>query len=172
MDAIEALRARIPEHSKDIHHNLEKVLRDTVLSPAQLWGTLLASAIASRHRELVEAVLIDAQSASITPATLEDARAAASLMAMTNVYYRFKHFMADAEIEAMPARLRMKRSAKLAGDKLDYEMFCVAVSAIHGCEVCVRHHGKAVVAGSSKQHLSDVVRVASVIFATALATSE
>ena len=102
--------------------------------------------------------------------TLDDARAAASLMAMTNVYYRFKHFMADAELEKLPARLRMKQTARPAGDKADFEIFCVAASTIHGCEACVRHHADAAIeAGVSKRALADAVRIAATFHGVAAA---
>ena len=47
----------------------------------------------------------------------------------------------------MPARLRMNRIARPKGEKVDFELFCLAVSAINGCEMCVRSHEAVVVKG-------------------------
>lgn len=170
MSAIEVLRATIPEHSQDIQHNLAKVFADATLSSTQLWGTALACALTTRHDALVSAVLTDARTAGVRHDALDDACSAASLMAMTNVFYRFKHFMADEELEKMPARLRMKRSARPAGDPRDFELFCVAVSAMNGCASCVRHHSAAALdRGLTRTQLADGVRIGATLAAVAVA---
>ena len=48
--------------------------------------------------------------------------------------------------------------------------FCLAVSAINGCEACVRAHEQVVVeAGLSEEHVHDAVRIAAVVNAAAVA---
>ena len=44
---IETLRAQLPDYAKDLKLNLSSLLREETLTEQQLWGTLLASAIAS-----------------------------------------------------------------------------------------------------------------------------
>jgi len=61
MSRLEELRQSLPEAAKDIKLNLQSVLQQTSLSPAQAWGTAVASAIASRNPRLVEAVIEDAR---------------------------------------------------------------------------------------------------------------
>lgn len=168
--SIDALRAKIPEHSADVEHTLAKVLSSSSLTPTQLWGTALACAITTRHEALASAIESDARALAVAPEALDDARAAASLMAMTNVYYRFKHFIADDEIEKMPSRLRMKRTARPEGDEADFELFCVAVSAMNACEACVRHHSdKALKGGLTRTQLADAVRVGATLAGVAIA---
>lgn len=59
------------------------------------------------------------------------------------------------------------------GDKLDFELFCLAVSAINGCELCVRTHARVLLAaGTSKEELAECVRVAATLHAAAVATSQ
>lgn len=173
MQAIDELRRSFPPHSEDIAANLHKVLADATLTATRRWGAALACAAATRHRPLCAAVESDALAAEVPPASLDDARAAASLMAMNNVYYRFKHFMADPEIEALPSRLRMKRLARPRGDKTDFEFFCLAVSALHGCEACVRWHAQvALRAGLSKRELAAAARIAATLHAAAVALDQ
>ena len=129
---VETLRARLPEYARDAKLNLQSVLQPGTLTSDQRWGVAIASAAAARNRELLDALLADAKS-GVSPAVVEDALAAASLMAMNNVYYRFRHIIGKPSYEQKPARLRMQRIAKPATNKADFELFCLAVSAINGC---------------------------------------
>jgi alkyl hydroperoxide reductase subunit D len=137
MSALDDVKDALPEAAKDIRLNLSSVLSGGALSPAQRWETAVASAIAARSPRLREALLAEAR-LEVEEAVLEDARAAAALMAMNNVYYRFRHVIGKPSYSEKPARLRMNRLAQVAGAKADFELACLAVSAINGCEACVR----------------------------------
>lgn len=168
MSQIEVLRSRLPEAAKDIKLNVQSVFQTTTLTPEQIWGVAVASAIATRNPEVRAAVLTDAQS-HLTAAVTEDAKAAAALMAMNNVYYRFRHMVGKESYSTKPARLRMNWIAKPQGNKVDFELFCLAVSAINGCEMCIRSHEKVVVDGGlSEDQVHDAVRVAATIQALAV----
>ncbi|HET6346765.1 MAG TPA: carboxymuconolactone decarboxylase family protein, partial [Myxococcota bacterium] len=101
---------------------------------------------------------------------IEDARVAAALMAMNNVFYRFRHMVGKASYATMPAALRMTKIAKPQGPKADFELFCLAVSAINGCETCIRAHEKAVLDGGlSEAQVHDAMRVAATFAGVATA---
>lgn len=169
MAALDAVRAALPDAARDIKLNLQAVLQPGALSPAQRWGVALASALATRQQALARAVLADA-AAEVEPAVLEDARAAAALMAMNNVFYRFRHMIGKPGYAARPARLRMNRLASPAGARVDFELFALAVSAINGCEACLRAHEEAVLAGGlGEEHVHDAVRIAATVQAAAVA---
>jgi alkyl hydroperoxide reductase subunit D len=90
-------------------------------------------------------------------------------MGMNNVYYRFRHMVGKPGYSQMPARLRMQRIAQPATSKLDFELLCLAVSAINGCEACVKAHEKVVVEGGlTEEHVHDAVRIAAVVHAAAV----
>jgi alkyl hydroperoxide reductase subunit D len=169
MGALEAVRAELPEAAKDVRLNLQSVLEATSLSPAQRWEVAIASAIAARSPRLRDALVAEAMG-EVDAGVIEDARAAAALMAMNNVYYRFRHMVGKPAYQQKPARLRMNRLTQLLGGKADFELACLAVSAINGCEACVRAHEKAVLeAGLSEEHVHDAVRVAATVNAAATA---
>ncbi len=169
MSNLDALRDGLPDVAKDIRLNLDSVLRTTSLSVAQRWGVALASALAARQPRLSSAVL-EAATAATDPAVVEDATAAAVLMGMNNVYYRFRHFVGKETYSTRPARLRMNRLAQPATNRADFELFALAVSAINGCESCVRAHEKAVLEGGlTEEHVHDAVRIAATIQAAAVA---
>ena len=170
MHNLDTLRERIPEPAKDLKLNLQSVLQAGSLTPAQSWGVAVAAAIAARNPELRQAIL-EAARQEVDEGVIEDAVAAASLMAMNNVYYRFRHLVGKPIYAEKRAGLRMNRLAKPATNKADFELVCLAVSAINGCEVCIQAHEKVVVeAGLTEDHVNDAVRVAAVVqgFAVAL----
>src|SRR5215471_17729261 len=168
MSEIEKLREQLPDAARDIKLNLQSVFQSTTLTPAQAWGAALASAIATRNGELTRAVLAEAQG-KVDANVIEDAKAAAALMAMNNVYYRFRHMIGKESYATKPARLRMNWIGKPLSNKADFELFCLAVSAINGCEVCVRSHEEVVTAGGvSEDQVHDAVRIAASIQAAAV----
>lgn len=168
MQNIERIRERLPEPAKDTKLNLQTVLRGGSLTDDQRWGVAVACAIASRNHELRAAVIADAR-AVVGEEVVDDAVAAATLMAMNNVYYRFRHVIGKQDYSKMPARLRMNRLVRPATDKTSFELVCLAVSAINGCEACMRSHEKVVLDGGlSEEHVHDAVRIAAVIQAAAV----
>jgi len=168
MEALETLRTALPDAARDIRLNIQSVLKDGALSEPQRWGVAVASAIAARNPRLRQAVLAAAASA-VDAAVVEDARAAAALMAMNNVYYRFRHMVGKPGYAEMRAGLRMNRLAQPATNRADLELFSLAVSVINGCEMCVRAHEKAVTdTGLTAEHVNDAVRIAATLYAAAV----
>ena len=168
MSRVEELRAAIPDTAKDIKLNLQSVLQPGALTPAQRWGVAIASAVAARNHALRDALIADAAS-EVGGEVIDDAVAAAALMAMNNVYYRFRHLVGKESYSQMPARLRMQRIAKPLTNKADFELFCLAVSAINGCEMCIRSHEEVVLKGGlSEDQVHDAVRIAATVNAAAL----
>lgn len=169
MATLEEVRESLPEAAKDLKIGLQSVLGAESLTPAQRWGVAVASAFAARNPVLRDAILAEARANGAEDAVIDDARAAAALMGMNNVFYRSKH-MLGAAYEAKPARLRMQRIAKPAGPKVDFELMCLAVSAINGCEVCLASHEKTVRDGGlSEDAVIDAVRIAAVVHGVACA---
>src|ERR1041384_2236732 len=103
---LDKVRESLPDYAKDLKLNLSSLLSDTVLTEQQRWGALLATALASRNATLIAAISGEAGGPLSPPAT-PAAKAAASIMAMNNIYYRFTHLASDPDYATMPARLRM-----------------------------------------------------------------
>lgn len=124
--------------------------------------------MAARNPELRDAI-VEAAKAEVSAEVIDDAAAAASVMAMNNVYYRFRHMVGKASYSEKPARLRMNRLIKPATNKVDFELFSLAVSAINGCETCITAHERVVVEGGlSEDAVHDAVRIAATIHAAAV----
>ena len=168
---IETLKEALPEYAKDLRLNLESVLTEggaPGLSQKQIAQVALASAIASRHVPLTEAI---AQFASqhADAKELDGARTAAALMGMTNIYYRFLHLVENDEYGTLRAGLRMNAMANPGCDKIDFDLASVAVSAINGCGSCVASHERTLRKHDvSAQAVQSAARIAAVIHAVAV----
>ena len=76
----------------------------------------------------------------------------------------------DARAQAMkvPARLRMNVIGKPGVDKADFELWCLAVSAINGCGVCIDSHEKILrEAGLTAEQIQAAVRIAATVHGVA-----
>ncbi len=166
--SIETLRARLPEYAKDLKLNLSSLLREETLTEQQLWGTALASAVASRDLATLRAVEQEAGQ-HLSADAMTAAKAAAAIMSMNNVYYRFVHLAAEKAYQSMPARLRMNVIANPGVERSDFELWSLAVSAVNGCGLCIDSHEQELrKAGVSPGAIQAAVRVASVIHAVAV----
>lgn len=166
---LENVREQLPGSAKDLKLNLQAVLGESTLTAPQRYGVALASAIASRSPLLQEALTAETL-AHAGEEVVEDAVAAAALMGMNNVFYRFRHLIGKETYAQTPPRLRMNRLAKPLTSKVDFELFSLAVSAINGCESCVRAHEHAVLqAGLTEPQVNDAIRIAATIHGAAVA---
>ena len=170
MSALETLALSISECAKDVRLNLGAVLQDgPALDAGQRCGVALALACATGDAELVRALASEARTRAGEP-VVEDALAAAALMAMNNVYYRFRHRVENPAYARRSPQLRMNRLTQPATSKADFELFALAVSAYNDCETCIRAHERAVLAGGlGEDHVHEAVRIAAVVAAAATA---
>lgn len=168
----ELIKNELPEYAKDIKLNLSSILSETGhtdLTQKQIDSVALASAYASRNEEVIAAALHQAP-ASLSTEEMNALKAAAIIMAMNNVYYRFTHSVSDTSYGSMPAKLRMNIIANPGIDKVIFELSSLAVSAINGCSMCMNSHAAQLEkAGVSKLAIQSAVRIASVIQASAMA---
>ena len=155
--------ASLPDYAKDIRLNVGSLLNETQLSDQRKYGTLLACAHGSGYKPLVEAA--EAECApKLSPEAANAARAAAAVMAMNNVYYRSLHLLSNPEYRTLPARLRMNVLANPGVDKVDFELWSTAVSAINGCGMCLdAHEAELRKHGVAATQVQAALRIASVV---------
>lgn len=161
--AIDTLKAMVPDYAKDLKLNLGSLANEEVLNPQQLWGCFVACALAGRNETVIREIMDEAQQ-HLSPDAMNAAKAAASIMAMNNVYYRFVHLAANKDYQTMPAKLRMNVLANPGVGKDDFELWSLAVSAINGCGMCIDAHEKQLQAHNiSKDQVQAAVRIGAVI---------
>lgn len=160
------------DYAKDIKLNLGAVLKvdpESTLKENQILCTALACAYATKNRDLVDFVL-DKSASKISDQEIHGAKAAASIMAMNNIYYRFAHLVSDKEYLKMPAKLRMNVIGNPGIDKVDFEIYSLAVSAINGCGLCIDSHVKQLVHSKvDRSTIAHSIRIASVVNAASQA---
>ncbi len=169
---VPALKEALPSYAKDIRLNLDSTIAVSTLPPQRLWGTVLATAIASRGARVLVELAAEARE-HLSEEAFQAAKAAAAVMAMNNVYYRSKHLLSDEGekgYEDIPARLRMQVIGTHAGvDPADFEFWCLAVSAVNGCGGCLAAHERALrELGVGKDQVHEALRIASVVHAVAV----
>jgi len=164
--SIDALKNAVPDYAKDLRLNLGTVLTSTGLNIQQIWGAALASAIASGNATVITHISADANQ-HLSETAREAAKAAAAIMRMSNVSYRVVHLV-GWDYAQMPALLRMNVIANPGVDKVDFELWSLAVSAVNGCGMCMESHEHEVIQkGATRDMVQDVIRIAAVIHAVA-----
>ncbi len=173
--SIEQLKNSLLESAKDIKLNLSTILTEEGapdLAQNQIAGIALASAYAIKNPTVIAGILSEVSnylSESEINAAKSAAKSAATIMAMNNIYYRFIHLVSDKAFATMPAKLRMNVIGNPGIDKANFELYCLAVSAINGCGMCVDAHTHELTkSGVSKVAIQSSVRIAAVLNATAM----
>ena len=162
--SLDALRETLPAYAKDLSLNLSSLANETTLSDQQKWGAFVASAQAVGQRAVVRAVDAAATQAGLSPQALTAAKSAAAIMGMNNVYYRALHLLSNPEYRTLPARLRMNVIANPGVEKVDFELWCAAVSAINGCGMCLdSHEAELKKAGVPAPQIQAALRIAAVV---------
>ncbi len=161
--SIETLKNQIPEYAKDIKLNLSTLAGEEALNDQQKWGTFLSCALAAGNDAVIQAIHAEAAT-KMSAEALNAAKSAAAIMAMNNVYYKFVGMIENQEYRTMPARLRMNVIGNPGVDKIDFELWSLAVSALNGCQFCVNAHEPIVTKGGlSKEQVQAAVRIAAVV---------
>jgi lipoyl-dependent peroxiredoxin subunit D len=157
----------LPDYAKDLRLNVGSLLNDQLLGDQRKYGLLLACAHGTGYRPIVAATEAEVDG-KLTPEAANAARAAAAIMAMNNVYYRFVHLASNPEYRTMPAKLRMNVIGNPGIDKADFELFSHAVSAQNGCGMCIDSHERILVQNGVKtETIQAAARVGAVMKAVA-----
>jgi alkyl hydroperoxide reductase subunit D len=165
--SLDELTSALPDHARDLRLNLASVIDRSPLTTRRLWGSVLACAIAVRSPAVLRALAPEAR-ARLTPEAYEAVRATASVMALSNVFFRTRHLLADPEYGALRPGLRTTVPAFPGVDRTDIELWSVAVSAVNGCGACLDAHERVLrEAGVGREVIQEAFKVASVIQALA-----
>lgn len=165
--SVNDLARTLPDFAKDLRLNISSLLQEQGLTDQQKYGTLVACAHATGNGPLIAAAEAEAAT-KLSEAAMNAAKAAAAIMAMNNIYYRFVHLASNKEYGTLPARLRMNVIGAPGIEKADFELFSLAVSAINGCGMCIDAHEKVLRDhGVSTQTIQNAVRLAAVVNALA-----
>lgn len=161
--SLDALKDLIPDYAKDLKLNLGGIPTVATMTPQQLWGTVLVSALATGNAAVIKPVY-EASAAMLNAEAITAAKAANAIMGMNNIYYRFTHLVGHEQYNTMPARLRMNVIGNPGVEKIDFELWSLAVSAIEGCGKCIEAHERTLIEhGVTRETIQDAIRIAAII---------
>src|SRR5690606_10226675 len=106
----------------------------------------------------------NAQQEGASAEEIAESVACTSLLSANNIFYRFRHFLDKEKYNEIPARIKMNIMARPVNGKEFFELISLAVSAVNGCEMCVKSHEKSLIElGTSEARIFEAVRLGAVI---------
>lgn len=164
--SLENLKNALPEYAKDLKLNLSTLAAEPALTQQQRAGTFVVAALAARNSQVLGYLLAEF-GPQLSPEALTAAKAAAAIMGMNNIYYRFVHLV-GGDYKTLPAKLRMNIMANPGVEKPDFELWSLAVSAVNGCGMCMESHEHELrKAGLTVEVIQAAVKIAAVVHAVA-----
>lgn len=137
--SIDALRDALPDYAWDQKRNLDTLVNETLLSDQQKWGCFLACAYATDNPTLIRH-MESAAAPALSEKAKHAAKVAATLMAMNTVYYGAINLLNNHDYRAANANLSMTALSQTDVDKIDFELWAFAISAMANCEACLNVH--------------------------------
>ena len=165
--ALKEFAETLPDYAQDLRLNIGSLLSDQTLGESKKYGLILACAHGTGYRPIVAAAEAEVEG-KLDEAYANAARAAAAVMAMNNVYYRFVHLASNPVYGTLPAKLRMNVIGNPGINKADFELFSLAVSAQNGCGMCIDSHERVLSQhGVKSETIQAAARIAAVMKAVA-----
>ncbi len=163
---IETMVSGETRYLRDLRINLKNTLASENLNIKEAYFIALAIAVNERHSVLTEIFKSKAKLNGATDEELAEVFACSSMLAVNNVFYRFKHFIksSNENYQSMAAGIKMNIMLSPVLGKELFELISLTVSAVNGCESCVNSHEESVRKyGSTEQRVFDAVRLASIV---------
>lgn len=154
----------IPDYAKDIKLNLSSMVNNHAgLTDSQFAGAVLVAAIATKNSVLTK-YMTQAVANQLSENEINAVYAAAAIMGMTNIYYRFTDLVDDPSYSTMAAGLRMNILRDPGVDKIDFEIWSLVASVIGGCHKCVSSHEQQLIKhGIAKEIVQSLAKIAAVV---------
>lgn len=137
--SIDSLRDALPDYAWDQKRNLDAIAAERLLSEQQKWGALLACAYATENGALIQHMERAAGSA-LSDKARHAAKLAATLMAMNTVYYGALDLLRNHDYRGPRVDLSMTALQQTDVDKIDFELWAFAISAMSNCGACLNVH--------------------------------
>ena len=137
--SIDALREALPDYAWDQKRNLDALVGETLLSDQQKWGCFLACAYATDNPTLIRH-MESAAAPALSEKARQAAKLAATVMAMNTVYYGAINLLSNHDYRAANANLSMTGLTQTDVDKIDFELWAFAISAMAHCGACLNVH--------------------------------
>lgn len=169
--SLDDLRNALPDYASDQKTNVDALVAEGLLSDQQKWGCFLACAYATGVASVIKTFEVEAAT-RLSAAATAAVRSSAIITAMNTVYYRAINLLQNHTYRSAPARLSMTALSQTNVDKIDFELWSFAVSAVHGCGACLNaHEAELHKRGVTIERVQAALRIASTVNAIAAAAS-
>ncbi|WP_266364273.1 carboxymuconolactone decarboxylase family protein [Tellurirhabdus rosea] len=150
---------------RDLKINLGNVLNNNQnLSKKESLLLALSIAVNEKQQPLVDSLTTLAKAEGATDAEIAEILACTSLLSTNNVFYRFRHFVEKDYYNQTQPGIRMSIMMNPVLGKEFFELVSLAVSAVNGCELCVKSHEDSVLKhGASEARVFEAIRLAAVV---------
>ena len=163
-DSLDLLEEGKSRYVADLKINFKNSFDSAQLSKKEVALLGVALAVNAGNKVLKQFFRDNALTEGASEAEIADAVACASLLSANNVFYRFRHFVNKEKYNEIPARIKMNIMARPVVGKEFFELISLAVSAVNGCEMCVKAHENSLIElGSKEERIFEAVRLAAVI---------
>lgn len=163
-DALDLLEEGKSRYVADLKLNFKNSFESDHLSKKEIALLGVALAVNANNALLRTFFKGNATEEGANEAEIAEAVGCASLLSANNVFYRFRHFLNKERYNEIPARIKMNIMGRPVSGKEFFELISLAVSAVNGCEMCVKSHENSLIElGSKEERIFEAVRLAAVI---------
>ncbi|RCR69499.1 carboxymuconolactone decarboxylase family protein [Larkinella punicea] len=150
---------------RDLKINVGNVLNSSQnLSKKHAYLLALSVAANEKYQPLIDSFSSIARQEGATDAEIAETLACTSLLSTNNVFYRFRHFTGKDYYQQTQPGIRMSIMMNPVLGKEFFELVSLVVSAVNGCELCVRSHEESVLKhGATEARVFDAIRLGSVV---------
>lgn len=160
---LDQLDATDNRYIKDLKINVSNALKYATLTEKEAVLLALAVSVNQKHEITINSLTELAKLKGATEAEINEIHALTSLLNANNVFYRFKHFVGKEFYNTAPAGIRMSIMMNPVLGKEFFELASLTVSAINGCEMCVKSHEQSVINhGATEARIMDAIRLTAI----------
>lgn len=162
--SLNAMAAGETRYLRDLRINLKNTLASENFSIKEAYLIALSVAANEKNETLTGSFTQLARDNGANDAEIAEVHACASMLSVNNVLYRFRHFTQNETYNTMPAGIKMNVMMSPVLGKEFFELTSLVVSALNGCENCVRSHEASLrKLGTTEARIFDAIRLASVV---------
>ena len=160
---LDQLDATDNRYIKDLKINVSNALKYATLTEKEAVLLALAVSVNQKHEITINSLTELAKTKGASDAEINEIHALTSLLNANNVFYRFKHFVGKEFYNTAPAGIRMSIMMNPVLGKEFFELASLTVSAINGCEMCVKSHEQSVINhGATEARIMDAIRLTAI----------
>jgi len=151
------------KYIRDLKINTLNALKFQNLNEKESTLIFLSVAINENNQLLIDKLVEKAASLNVSENEIAEVFSLVSLLNINNVYYRFRHFIEKEYYNLTNPGIKMSIMINpLLGKEL-FELLSLCVSALNGCEMCVKSHETSVLQhGATQEKIHDAIRATAI----------